>query len=122
MLEEYQLMNPDDFNSLSPFIEIGSHTLTHPILTTIPDNQLIREIQESRVRLEELTGKPVQSFCYPNGIYSEKVVKVVEEYYPLAVSTNEGFVSRSDRRSTLNRIPAGKNLEEFLIRLLRPTA
>ena len=122
LLEEYQLMNPDDFKNLSPFIEIGSHTLTHPILTTIPDLQLVKEIQESRDRLEELTGKPVQSFCYPNGAYSEKVVKVVEEHYPIAVSTNEGFVSRSDRRSTLNRIPAGKNLEEFLIRLLRPTA
>ena len=122
MLEEYQLMNPDDFKNLSPFIEIGSHTLTHPILTTIPDLQLVKEIQESRDSLAELTGKPVQSFCYPNGAYSEKVVKVVEEHYPIAVSTNEGFVSRSDRRSTLNRIPAGKNLEEFLIRLLRPTA
>jgi peptidoglycan/xylan/chitin deacetylase (PgdA/CDA1 family) len=122
MLEEYQLMSPDDFKCLSPLIEIGSHTLTHPILTTIPDDQLVKEIQESRDRLEELTGKPVLSFCYPNGIYSEKVVKIVEDFYPIAVSTNEGFVSPTDRRSTLKRIPAGKNREAFLIRLIRPTA
>lgn len=122
MLEEYQLMSPDDFKCLSPLIEIGSHTLTHPILTTIPDDQLVNEIRESRDQLEALTGKPVLSFCYPNGIHSEKVVKVVEDFYPIAVSTNEGFVSQKNRMSTLNRIPAGKNREEFLIRLIRPTA
>jgi len=122
MLEEFQLMSVGDLTNLSPMIEVGSHTLTHPILTSISDKQLITEIKESRYRLEKLIKKPVLSFCYPNGSYSEKVVKIVEQYYSIAVSTNEGFVSSSNRMTTLNRIPAGKNMEEFLIRLIRPTA
>jgi peptidoglycan/xylan/chitin deacetylase (PgdA/CDA1 family) len=122
MLEEFQLMSVEDLMNLSPMIEVGSHTLTHPILTSISDKQLITEIKESRYRLEKLIKKPVLSFCYPNGSYSEKVVKIVEQYYSIAVSTNEGFVSSSNRMTTLNRIPAGKNMEEFLIRLIRPTA
>ena len=122
MMNEYQLMTVEDVRKVSDLIEIGSHTLTHPILTTISDELLVKEIQESRYKLEKITGKQILSFCYPNGIYSDKVLNVVEKNYPVAVSTREGFVYSSDNLMTLKRIPAGKNMEDFLLRLIRPTA
>ena len=122
MREEYQLMSCEDLKNMSRLVEIGSHSLTHPILTTISDDQLTKEIKDSRTQLELLTGKPIVSFCYPNGIFSPRVIKKVEEYYSISVSTEEGFALPGDRLSTLNRIPAGKNFEEFLLRLIRPTA
>ena len=115
-------MSCEDLKNMSRLVEVGSHSLTHPILTTISDDQLTKEIKDSRTQLELLTGKPIVSFCYPNGIFSPRVIKKVEEYYSISVSTEEGFALPGDRLSTLNRIPAGKNFEEFLLRLIRPTA
>jgi len=48
-------------------IEIGAHTMTHPILTRVDAETALREMSDSRRRLEELTGAPVRSFAYPNG-------------------------------------------------------
>ena len=48
-------------------IEIGAHTMTHPILTRVDAETALREMTDSRQRLEEITGAPVRSFAYPNG-------------------------------------------------------
>lgn len=48
-------------------IEVGAHTVDHPILTSIDDRLASDQIVASRRRLEELIGTPVRSFAYPNG-------------------------------------------------------
>lgn len=48
-------------------IEMGSHTLSHPILTRISLDQVRTEVVESKRRIEEEIGKPIFSFAYPNG-------------------------------------------------------
>jgi hypothetical protein len=48
-------------------IEFGSHTLTHPILTQLPVDQVTRELTESRRRLEDELGSDIRSLAYPNG-------------------------------------------------------
>jgi peptidoglycan/xylan/chitin deacetylase (PgdA/CDA1 family) len=48
-------------------IEIGAHTLTHPILTRLSDEAADREIRRSREDLETGLGAPVHHFAYPNG-------------------------------------------------------
>ncbi|WP_237536454.1 polysaccharide deacetylase family protein [Streptomyces sp. SID5785] len=48
-------------------MEIGSHGLTHVDLTRLPADARQAEIAHSRARVEELTGRPVQGFCYPYG-------------------------------------------------------
>lgn len=48
-------------------IEFGSHTVSHPILTRIPLEQVRRELAESRRKIEQETGHPVVSLAYPNG-------------------------------------------------------
>ncbi|WP_066341991.1 polysaccharide deacetylase family protein [Azohydromonas lata] len=46
---------------------IGSHTRTHPILTTVPDDVARDEIVASRDDLEAVIDAPVTLFAYPNG-------------------------------------------------------
>lgn len=46
---------------------IGGHTVTHPILSRLPDDVAMREIAEGKARLEALIGEPVELFAYPNG-------------------------------------------------------
>jgi peptidoglycan/xylan/chitin deacetylase (PgdA/CDA1 family) len=48
-------------------IEIGAHTVDHPILTSIDDRLANDQMVTSKKRLEELIGAPVKSFAYPNG-------------------------------------------------------
>ncbi|NWF65646.1 MAG: polysaccharide deacetylase family protein [Chloroflexi bacterium] len=61
-------------------IEFGAHTVTHPILTRVTFEQAAWEIFESKRRIEEEIGKPVNAFAYPNGghaDYSEAVCDLV---------------------------------------------
>jgi peptidoglycan/xylan/chitin deacetylase (PgdA/CDA1 family) len=48
-------------------IEVGAHTISHPILTRIPPEQVRAEVQGSKARIEEELGQPVLGFAYPNG-------------------------------------------------------
>jgi len=51
----------------SGLVEIGSHSVSHPILSSITDDESWRELTMSREQIEEGMGRPVRFFCYPNG-------------------------------------------------------
>jgi peptidoglycan/xylan/chitin deacetylase (PgdA/CDA1 family) len=48
-------------------VEIGSHSVSHPILSRIPDDRARLEVVASKARLEREIGRPVVGFAYPNG-------------------------------------------------------
>jgi len=48
-------------------VEIGSHTVGHPLLAALPADSQRKEIEHSKQTLEEILGEPVQSFAYPHG-------------------------------------------------------
>ena len=48
-------------------IEVGAHTVTHPILTSLDDDSARSEIVDCKQQLENILGKPVRLFAYPNG-------------------------------------------------------
>lgn len=54
--------------------EIGSHTLTHPYLTRTSDEELERELVESKRRLEQELGRTCETLAYPSGDHDERVV------------------------------------------------
>jgi peptidoglycan/xylan/chitin deacetylase (PgdA/CDA1 family) len=60
-------------------VEIGSHGLTHVDLTRADDATLTAEVAESRARLTELTGAPVDGFCYPYGTVDARAVEAVRK-------------------------------------------
>lgn len=45
----------------------GSHTMTHPRLTELSDNQARAEIEDSRALIQQELGVPVLAFSYPFG-------------------------------------------------------
>lgn len=48
-------------------MQVGAHTLHHPILARISDEEARAEMQGSKTFLENLLGKEVALFAYPNG-------------------------------------------------------
>ncbi len=58
-------------------VEVGAHTVTHPVLSAISVDAQFAEIQQSKTHLEEILGFPVTSFAYPFGArtdYTEATV------------------------------------------------
>jgi peptidoglycan/xylan/chitin deacetylase (PgdA/CDA1 family) len=60
-------------------IEIGAHTETHPILTGLHRNARMEEIVSSKIRCEQLLGRPVQGFAYPHGEFDDETRADVRE-------------------------------------------
>ena len=52
-------------------IEFGSHTVSHPMLSTLSDAELYDELQESKRRLEQELGRECYAFAYPNGKFGD---------------------------------------------------
>lgn len=48
-------------------VDIGAHTVSHPVLSRLTDREQTEEIVRSRTDLEALLGTPVVSFAYPHG-------------------------------------------------------
>jgi len=61
-----------------PLIEIGAHTVHHSLLPTVPPDDVMREVVDSRSALEHVVGKPVRYFAYPHGLTSPVVVRTVD--------------------------------------------
>jgi peptidoglycan/xylan/chitin deacetylase (PgdA/CDA1 family) len=55
--------------------EIGSHTKSHPRLSSLPDAEMERELEDSRLILEERLGRPCNALAYPFGDHDERVVE-----------------------------------------------
>jgi peptidoglycan/xylan/chitin deacetylase (PgdA/CDA1 family) len=90
-------------------MEIGAHTVSHPILSAIPLEQARQEIVASRDRLESLIGAQVRSFAYPNGkpgvdYGSEHVEAVRGAGFEAAVSTVWGAAEARHDRLQLPRV------------------
>lgn len=113
----------NEMRALDPaLITIGSHTRTHPLLPTLTDAQLRDEIVGSRAALEAGLGRPVEFFCYPNGIVTAASVELVRAHYRAGVSIYNGFVQRDDDPALLPRIPSDGSRATFVRRLHRPGA
>jgi peptidoglycan/xylan/chitin deacetylase (PgdA/CDA1 family) len=53
--------------SRGELLEVGAHSVTHPVLSELTPEAQQREIQESQRVLQEILGRPVTSFSYPYG-------------------------------------------------------
>jgi peptidoglycan/xylan/chitin deacetylase (PgdA/CDA1 family) len=96
-------------------VEIGSHTMTHPILTNTTDEQLDRELRGSRARLEEVLDHPIMLFCYPNGSFDRRVqTAAVKAGYKCAVTTKLGLNDRQSDLLALRRVPAELDIDHFV--------
>jgi len=73
------LLSASDVQALhAEGFEIQSHTLTHPRLTTIARDDALRELRESRQRLESLIDDDVSVISYPWGEANDEIRSLSE--------------------------------------------
>ena len=64
-------------------IAFGSHTVTHPNLTRLTDEDLHRELTESKRTLESMLQKPIDTIAYPIGTpsaFNSRVISAAREH------------------------------------------
>jgi peptidoglycan/xylan/chitin deacetylase (PgdA/CDA1 family) len=93
VMSQQQLLNLPE-----ALVTIGSHTLTHPMLTRIEEARAREEIVNSRSRLEQILNRKVSFFSFPFGDFNERLVEICREAgYEYVFTTLPGWAfSRGD--------------------------
>jgi peptidoglycan/xylan/chitin deacetylase (PgdA/CDA1 family) len=100
-------------------MEIGSHTVSHPVLTQISRSEVERELAASRNTIAEEVGQVPSLFCYPHGSFTEDIKQQTARYYGAAVSTMAGGNTPATDPLELRRI-AAYNVEDLAFEMARP--
>lgn len=106
---QHRFLTEDELRELASgeLVEIGAHTLTHPVLSLLPPDQQQHEIGGSRRRLEALIGRNITTFAYPYGKkmhYTKQTVKTVRANgFICACSNFGGLVTRTSDHFALPR-------------------
>ncbi|QDL37525.1 polysaccharide deacetylase family protein [Rhodoferax sediminis] len=106
-------------------MQIGAHTVSHPILARLSEDQARQEISDSQIFLERLLGERVGLFAYPNGKpgedYSLQAVEVVRSLgFDAAFSTQWGASRQGDDPLQIRRFtPWDRTRLRFGMRMLR---
>lgn len=123
------MMNWDDVRDLARRgMEIGSHSVTHPILGNIGDaGRLESELRGSKRRIEQKTGRPVTALSYPvgrMGRISDALVDAVRSAgYRYACAYEHGVNTAAGAdRFRLRRVKAevGSDFARFRAKVLFP--
>ena len=84
--------------------EFGSHTHSHPILTTVTRKSCEQELKQAKNIINKNLGH-CDHFCYPYGSYNNDVIDCVKKYYATAVIIKHGYNTKKTSLYKLKRIP-----------------
>ena len=73
---------PEEIRGIYAGHEIAAHTLTHPMLPHHPDEEVVRQVEEDRLRLSDLAGYEVVGFAYPGGgiNFNTRVASLIQNH------------------------------------------
>ena len=70
-------IHPEEVPALYRGHEVACHTATHPTIARCPLAEVAAEVLEDRKVLEKMTGAPVRGMSYPNGSYSDEIIRLL---------------------------------------------
>jgi len=99
--DTHRWMNREELRALSATrgVDVGAHTLTHPLLATLPIDEQRQEIDGSREQLERLLDTRVTLFSYPFGghdAFDQATTQLVRESGYTLACTGTGGLARQD--------------------------
>lgn len=93
---------PEDIRYIYDGHEVAAHSLTHPFLSDLPDDEIIRQVEQDRLNLSELVGYEVCGFAYPcsSPKNDPRTIEIVRQKtdvrYARTVETTMSFAPQKD--------------------------
>ncbi|MHB8549354.1 MAG: polysaccharide deacetylase family protein [Acidiferrobacterales bacterium] len=119
----YASMTWDDARSLerTGLFSFAPHSVSHQILTAMPEEMARREIQDSWKRVRHELARPLPVYNFPSGIFGDREVGLLREAGLSAfVTSDAGYVGSSRKAERLDlprrfdRFVFPDTLEDFL--------
>lgn len=96
----------------SGLVEIGSHTVTHRKLATLSNEEVYKELLDSKQYLKETFNIDTNVICYPSGSFNKSVVNIAKELeYEIGLAMDGGiYYSNKDSIMEISRIFATRSM------------
>lgn len=98
---------------------IGSHTYDHKNVKTYTPDDWVEQVQQPSQLLQSITGKPVDYFAYPFGLWNKEAIAKLKDHefkavFQLAASRDENDPLLSIRRIIVPGGWSGKGLQQVM--------
>lgn len=101
-ISHYKIV-PDKVRDIYEGHEVAVHTLTHPTLVGLPEDEIIRQVEQDRLNLGELTGYEIVGMAYPNGPNDDRVAGIIREHTGVLYSRTTTCVDSFDEQTNFYR-------------------
>ena len=116
-LNKYKHLSIDQIKILvSEGWEVGSHTCTHKYLGKLSNNEVFKELDTSKEKLEKITNKEIISFAPPYGIIDKRILEISKSvgYKEVFIQKNKNVVDNASmlivERNNIYSIDRNKNI------------
>ena len=91
----YDRIEPEELRELYSGHEVAVHTVRHPRLDLLTQDEVFHEVEDDRLRLEELSGQPIFGMAYPGGpFFNDEIINTIVTRTPIRYSrSTEGHHS-----------------------------
>ena len=106
---------PADVKGLYEGHEVAVHTLNHPNLTTLTEDEIIRQVEEDRKNLEDLVGYDLVGMAYPCGGVNndDRVAAVIRDRTKIQYARTLATIDSFDVRENLYRFDSNARILQF---------
>lgn len=97
-IEDYQkkkiMLDWSDVIEMSNYgIKYGGHTVSHPNMDEMSNEQVLSEIESNKLAIEEKLNVKISTFAYPSGRFNKEHYSLLEKAgYKISCTTEMGFV------------------------------
>jgi peptidoglycan/xylan/chitin deacetylase (PgdA/CDA1 family) len=100
---------------------IGSHTYDHKNVKTYTSDDWVDQVQKPSQQLQAITGKPVEYFAYPFGLWNKEAISKLKDHdfkavFQLAANRDENDPLYSIRRIIVPGGWSGNSLQKIMYR------
>lgn len=76
--ERYRIVDKSVLSNTPSLVKIGSHTLSHPHLTELTPDLVLKELRDSKHILEQVCQTSIDLISYPHGSFDNSILEIAE--------------------------------------------
>lgn len=93
----------------SGLVSIQSHTMSHPELATISQQEQDYELSQSQLEITRITGRIPYVLCYPSGSHDDTTIALGQQYYQFGLKMNGGLWITDQDHFEIDRFYVSRN-------------